>query len=212
MALRQDADSPKARKPVLGVYFEDHEGVQFCDALFPAAKRGVLGRKLGVQIKLIPLCVGGSNLVSLPDKDPMFKNRVLIVDADTPIPQKAEARGNTIKLPCHRGARGTDRSPENVMKIFLRSVISTQNWEPHEALRRFSVVNPSTDKVSNTFFPDSSSASAQREASKGWWVAHWNQLKQWGVIREWAICHAEESAAFVKAFEAAATKTASRII
>lgn len=98
------------------------------------------------------------------------------------------------------------------MKIFLRSVISTQNWEPHEALRRFSVVNPSTDKVSNTFFPDSSSASAQREASKGWWVAHWNQLKQWGVIREWAICHAEESAAFVKAFEAAATKTASRII
>lgn len=212
MALRQDADLPKARKPVLGVYFEDPEGAQFCDALIPTAKRAVLGRKLGVQIKLIPLGVGGSNLIGLPDKDPLFKDRVLIVDADTSIPQKAASRGNTIKLPCHRGAHGTDRSPENVMKIFLRAVIGAQSGPMHEALRRFSVVNPSTDKVSNTFFPDNSSASAQREASKGWWVAHWDQIKRWGVIREWAICHDEESAAFVKAFEEAVTKTASRII
>jgi hypothetical protein len=82
----------------------------------------------------------------------------------------------------------------------------------HEALRRFNVVNPSTDRVSNTFFADDSSTSAQREASKGWWVAHWEKLKRWGVIREWAICHAEEATAFVKAFEEAATKTASRIV
>lgn len=212
MALRQDADLPKAKKPVLGVFFEDPEGAQFCDALFPTAKRAALGRKLGVQIKLIPLGVGGSNLIGLPDKDPLFMDRVLIVDADTSIPQKATARGNTIKLPCHRGAHGTDRSPENVMKIFLRAVIGAPNGPLHDALRRFSVVNSSTDRVSNTFFPDNSSTSAQREASKGWWVAHWDQLKRWGVIREWAICHAEEAAAFVNAFEDAATKTASRII
>ena len=213
MALRQDAGVPaKAKKPVLGVYFEDSEGAQFCDALYPTSKRTALGRKLGVQIKLIPLGVGGSNLIGLPDKDPLFKDRVLIVDADTSIPQKAAARGNTIKLPCHRGAHGTDRSPENVMKTFLRAVIDASGGPFHEALRRFSVTNPSTDKVSNTFFADDSSASAQREASKGWWVAHWNQLKRWGVMREWAICHADEAAEFVKAFEEAATKTASRII
>lgn len=212
MALRQDADLPRARKPVLGVYFEDSEGAQFCDALFPAAKRAALGRKLGVQIKLIPLGVGGSNLIGLPDKDPLFMDRVLIVDADTSIPNKAASRGNTIKLPCHRGAQGTDRSPENVIKIFLRAVISAPNGPLHEALKSFSVVNPSTDKVSNTFFPDNSIASAQREASKGWWVAHWDQMKRWGVIREWAICHAAETAAFVKTFEEAVTKTASRII
>lgn len=212
MALRQEAEIPKARKPVLGVYFEDPEGAQFCEALLPAAKRAALGRRLGVQIKLIPLGVGGSNLIGLPDKDPLFKDRVLIVDADTAIPQKAAVRGNTIKLPCHRGAHGTDRSPENVIKIFLRAVMDAQNGPLHEALRRFSVANPSSDKLSNTFFSDNSSTSAQREASKGWWVAHWDQMKRWGVVREWAICHAEESAAFVKAFEDAATKTASRII
>lgn len=214
MALRQDDDVPakKKKKPVLGVYFEDAEGAQFCDALYPTAKRAALGRRLGVQIKLIPLGVGGSNLIGLPDKDPLFKDRVLIVDADTSIPQKAATRGNTIKLPCHRGARGTDRSPENVMKIFLRAVIDASSGPLQEALRRFSVVNPSTDKVTNTFFADDSSTSAQREASKEWWVAHWNQLKRWGVIREWAICHSDEAAAFVMAFEEAATKTASRII
>lgn len=212
MALRQDADLPKAKKPVLGVYFEDPEGAQFCDALFPTAKRAALGRKLGVRIKLIPLGVGGSNLIGLPDKDPLFMDRVLIVDADTSIPNKAASRGNTIKLPCHLGAQGTDRSPENVMKIFLRAVVSAPNGSLHEALKRFSVVNPSTDKVSNTFFPDNSSVSAQREASKGWWVSHWDQMKRWGVIREWAICHVAEAAAFVKAFEEAVTKTASRII
>jgi len=213
MALPQDPDlTPKAKKPVLGVYFEDPEGAQFCEALFPTRKRAALGRRLGVQIKLIPLGVGGSNLIGLPDKDPLFKDRVLIVDADTSIPQKATARGNTIKLPCHRGAHGTARSPENVMKIFLRAVVSAPNGAPHEALRRFHVVNPSTDKVLSTFFADGSSTSAQREASKGWWVAHWEQLKRWGVIREWAICHAEEAAAFVEAFEEAVTRTASRII
>jgi energy-coupling factor transporter ATP-binding protein EcfA2 len=212
MALRQDAVIPKARKPVLGVYFEDPEGAQFCDALFPIARRAALSRKLGVQIKLIPLGLPGSNLIGLPDKDPLFKDRVLVVDADISVPQKAASRGNTVKLPCHRGAHGTDRSPENVMKIFLRALITAQDGPLHEALLRFGVINPSTDKVLNTFFPDSAGASAQRDASKGWWVAHWAQMKRWGVIREWAICHAEEAAAFVKAFEAAVTKTASRII
>lgn len=213
MALRQDAEAPpKAKKPVLGVYFEDPEGAQFCDALFPATKRAALSRKLGVQIKLIPLGVGGSNLIGLPDKDPLFKDRVLIVDADTSIPQKAATRGNTIKLPCQRGAHGTERSPENVIKSFLRAVIDAPSGPLHEALLRFSVVNPSTDKVSNTFFADDSGTSVQREASKGWWVTHWAQLKLWGVIREWAICHAKEVAVFVDAFEEAATKVASRIV
>lgn len=213
MALRQDDAAPqKARKPVLGVYFEDPEGAQFCEALIPTPKRTALGKKLGVQIKLIPLGVGGSNLIALPDKDPLFKNRMLIVDADTPIPQKAAARGNTIKLPCHRGAHGTDRSPENVMKIFLRAVIDAPSGPLHDALLRFSVRNPTTDKLSSAFFGDDSSSSSQREASKGWWVAHWAKMKQWGVIREWAKCHPDEAAAFIAAFEDAATRTASRII
>lgn len=212
MALRQDDATPvKVKKPVLGVYFEDPEGAQFCDALIPSTKRAALGRKLGVQIKLIPLGVGGSNLIGLPDKDPLFKDRLLIVDADTSIPNKAAARGNTIKLPCHKGAHGTERSPENVMKIFLRKVAAAPNGPLHDALLKFGITNPTSDKVLNTFFAGDSGTSTQREASKGWWTTHWDKLNKWGVLREWAICHSEEATAFVQAFESAATKTARRI-
>lgn len=212
MALRQDNVTPiKVKKPVLGVYFEDPEGAQFCDALIPSAKRAALSRKLGVKIKLIPLGVGGSNLIGLPDKDPLFKNRLLIVDADTSIPKKAQTRGNTIKLPCHKGAHGTERSPENVVKIFLRKVAKAPNGPLHDALLRFSTTNPTSDKVLSTFFPDDSCTSTQRKASKGWWTIHWGKLKEWGILREWARYHFDEATAFIKAFEAAAEKTARQI-
>ena len=117
MALRDD-EGTKQPKPTLCVYFEDQEGAQFCDALVPIGRRTAIGRKHGVRIKLIPLGVGGSNLIGLPDKDPIFKDRVLIVDADTTIPKKATERGNTIKLPCTKGARDTEKWPRMLRQIF----------------------------------------------------------------------------------------------
>lgn len=212
MSLREDDEAPpKAKKPVLGVYFEDPEGAQFCDQLISPAKRTALGRKLGVQIRLIPLSVGGSNLIGLPDKDPIFKDRVLIVDADTSIPAAAAKRGNTIKLPCHKGAKGTERSPENMMKIFLRAVAEAKSGPFREALLNFDVTNPSSDKLQSTFFPDAAGDSSQRVASKSWWLTHWDKLKKWGVLREWARCHADETATFLQEFETAVTQTAKRL-
>ncbi|MFN6994336.1 MAG: AAA family ATPase [Aquincola tertiaricarbonis] len=211
MALRPDeAPAKRAAKPALCVYFEDPEAAQFCEALLPAAKRTALGRKLGVRIKLIPLGVSGSHLVGLPDKDPIFRDRVLIVDADTMIPRRAAARGNIIKLPCHKGATGTERSPENVIMSFLRKMLDAPSGPFFDALRRLSVTNPTTDRVRSTFFADGA-GSSQRESSKHWWVNHWTTLERWGVIREWAHCHAEEAAAFISEFEAAAARTARRI-
>lgn len=212
MALRQDdIDTPKPKKPVLRVYFEDPEGAQFCDSLVPSSKRTALGRKYGVQLKLIPLGIGGSNLIKLPDNDPIFKDRVLIVDADTTIPRKAAERGNTIKLPCVKGAGGTDRSPENTIKKFLRSVADAPNGPLYDALLRFSVKNPSSDKVLASFFSGETSNSNQRKSSKSWWVVHWKKMQTWGVIREWAVCHKNEVDYFTSAFEEAVSKTSKRL-
>jgi len=212
MAQRQgESDNPKPSKPMLRVYFEDPEGAQFCDALIPSAKRAALGRKHGVQIKLIPLGVGGSNLIKLPENDPIFKDRVLIVDADTTIPRKAAERGNTIKLPCAKGAGGTDRSPENTIKKFLRSVAEAPDGPLHDALLRFSVTNPSSDRVLTSFFSDDTGISNQRNASKSWWVVHWKKMQAWGVIREWAACHKAEVEAFTNAFELAVSNTSKRL-
>jgi AAA domain, putative AbiEii toxin, Type IV TA system/AAA domain len=212
MALSEDNSAvTKPRKPVLCTYFEDLEAAQFFDALMPSARKAALGRKYGVRIKLVPLGVGGSNLLGLPDKDPIFRDRVLVVDADTAIPAKVAARGNSLKLPCARGARNTDRSPENTIKNFLRSIAASSDDSMRSALLQLNVSNPSTDKVLNSFFSSDAGNSDQRNSTKSWWVTHWEKLKKWGVIDVWATCHNAEVTAFFAAFETAVANTSQRI-
>jgi len=212
MALVQDDTVlSKTKKPVLCVYFEDAEGAQFCDALISGHKRGALGRKYGVQIKLVPLGVGGSNLIGLPDMDPIFKDRVLIVDADTSIPRKATQRGNTLKLPCVTGASGTDRSPENTIKKFLRGAANASAGPLHAAKLAFNVKNPSSDKILTAFFDGDDGSTDKREGSKTWWKDHWNKLTRWGVLEQWAQCYPNEVAGFVANFDASIASTARRI-
>ena len=166
--------------------------MQFFEALFPPAKRAGLGRRLGVQIKLISLGVSGSHLVALPSKDRIFKERVLVVDADTTIPKAAAHLGNTVKLPCAAGARGTDRSPENTVRLFLHGVAAAQDGPLQAALRQFSVTNPSTDRLLETFFGDGSGESSERTSTKAWWIAKWPKLHKWNVISAWASLHKTE--------------------
>lgn len=201
----------KSKKPTLGVYFEDLEGAQFCDTLIPKGKRASLGRKYGVTIKLIPLGVGGSNLIALPEKDSIFKDRVLIVDADTSIPLKAASRGNTIKLPCVTGSRGTARSPENTIIRFLQDIVERPTTELLAAMLRFDVPNPTSDKITNQFL-GTTAQSTQRDSTKGWWKEHWNAIQRWGILREWMVCYPRESADFVASFEQAVARTSARFV
>lgn len=210
MALRQDLPERPVR-PILGVYFEDPEGKQFFDALIPSSTKTALGRKYGVKISPIALGVGGSNLIKLPDHDPLFRNRVLVVDADTSIPAKAAKRKNTLKLPCKRGSSGTDRSPENTIKNFIRSMIGARDGQFREALLRLKIPNPSSDKLLASFFSDDAGASSGRDASKGWWTTHWERIKTWGVLEEWIRCNQAEVDQFRADFEAAVAATSTRL-
>lgn len=211
MHLMANSSGDKKIKPILGVYLEDEEGLEFLDAILPSSKRGGLGRKYGVKIQPIPLGVGGSNLLGMPDKDPLFCDRILLVDADTSISKKAKARGNAVKLPCVKGAAGTDRSPENTIIKFLQSVSTASNGIFYEALLRFSVTNPTSDLLLETFFKDGVDIGPGRESTKKWWKVHSKALKEWGVIREWAICNQNTVDAFLMEFEGVIMKTSQRI-
>jgi predicted ATPase len=212
MSQTIEAAAPKARKPVLCAYFEDGEAVQFCEELIPTAERREIAKRFGITLRLIGLGVGGSSLVGLPDKDPLFSERILIADGDTPIPQKAAARGNTIKLPCVAGSSGTQRSPENTVKAFVRRMITETEGPAHEALLRLSTPNPSTTKLLTHFFDESTSDSDHRDSTKAWWVASFPTLKRWGVIREWSICYPSEAAAFREAFEGAIRNVSEKVL
>ena len=155
MALPPDDDKPSRRaRPTLAIYFEDEEAAEFCSGLIPAAKKSALSKKYGVRISWIPLGVGGSNLVGLPAKDALFLNRVLVVDADTPIPNEAAARGNTVKLPCVAGSSGTARSAENTIKKFLRDISDSGDGPLHQALLNLNITNPTSDRIQADFFED----------------------------------------------------------
>jgi len=157
MALTPDQEQPKRKaKPVLAVYFEDDEATQFCASLIPTVKKSALSKKYGVRISWIPLGIGGSHLVKLPEKDPLFLDRVLIVDADTTVPQGAAARGNIVKLPNVPGTTGVARSlegdstkRENTKDWWKRHWTKLKNWGVIEQWAL--VYKPEVDKFEAAF-------------------------------------------------------------
>lgn len=212
MAMIPDDEKPSKRpKPTLAVYFEDDEAAQFCASLIPTPKKSALSKKYGVRINWIPLGIGGSHLVNLPGKDPLFLDRVLIVDADTTVPKEAAARGNTVKLPNVPGTTGVARSLENTIKQFLRDISNAQDGPLHEALLKLNTVNPSSDKIHVNFFQDGLGESTKRESTKAWWKKYWPKLKKWGVIQQWGAFYKTETDKFEVAFENAVANTAARV-
>lgn len=199
-------------KPSLCVYFEDQEALEFFDVLFPSARRGGLGRRLGVKVQLIALGVGGNHLVGLPTRDPIFKDRVLVVDGDTAIRGAAASYDNIVKLPCAAGARDKARSPENSIRLFLQELTQAVDGPYYEALNQLKTRNPTTDKVRNTFFLDGAGASDEREKTKRWWRDHWREISAWKVIEGWASLHEPEVTAFQHHLELALSAVATRLI
>jgi hypothetical protein len=212
MAMTPDEKKPTRRmKPTLAVYFEDDEAVQFFSGLIPAAKKSALSKRNGVRFKWIALGISGSHLVKLPDKDPLFLDRVLIVDADTAVTQDALARGNTVKLPKVPGTTGVARSLENTIKQFLRDISNTSNGPLRNALLALNTKNPTSDKVHVSFFQDGDGDSTERTRTKAWWKKHWTKLKSWGVLTQWAVVYKTEVDKFEAALEAAVARTSSRL-
>lgn len=209
--LPDDAKPAKKVKNTLGVYFEDDEAAEFCSGLISSAKKSELAKKYGVRINWIPLGVGGSNLLGFPAKDPLFLDRVLVVDADTAIPVEAAARGNAVKLPCVAGAAGTARSFENTIKQFLQDISAADDGVLHDALLNLNITNPTSDRIHATFFEDGAGASTKRESTKKWWTKNWTKLKKWKVIERWADVYKIEAGNFETEFENAIARTVGRL-
>ena len=206
-----EGKSTKKVKPTLAVYFEDGEAAQFCAKLVTTSKKSAISKKYGVRINWIPLGIGGSHLVKLPEKDPLFLDRLLIVDADTTVPQDAAARGNIVKLPNVPGTTGVARSLENTVKQFLRDISNTPEGPLHNALLRLNTPNPTSDKVHVNFFQDGDGDSTKREKTKIWWKKHWAKLQNWGVIEQWANVYKAEVDKFEANFETAVSRVAGRL-
>ena len=116
-----------------------------------------------VRVIPIPLGIGGSHLVGLPKRDPIFRNRLLVVDADTRVPAAVASRGNVVKLPRAKGTVGTARSPENTIRLFLWNVTKAVDGPLYDAMLNFKTTNPTTDKDHEAFFANGVGQSSERD-------------------------------------------------
>lgn len=201
--------NPVEKKKNLCVYFEDQQGVDFCSKIISVSEKGKMGRDNSVSITYIPLGIGGSNLLKLPSNDPIFLDRVLVVDADTYMPQKIKNQGNAVKFPCPKGASGTDRSPENIIINFLKSMICNVDGDSYKAMMDLAIKNPDASKIENTFF--STPVTSERDSTKKWWIANRENIFSWQVIEVWAKYHPRVVAQFKDDFAQAVANTAPRL-
>lgn len=197
------------QKHNLCIYFEDPQGVDFCSKLISQQEKNKLSKDNAVKITYIPLGVGGSNLLKLPGNDPIFLDRVLVVDADTTIPQKIKEQGNAVKFPCPKGASGTDRSPENIIINFLKRMISETTGDAYDAMMELDIKNPDASKIETTFF--SIPVTADRDSTKKWWEANRENIFTWKVIEVWAKYHPRVTQQFKDDFTEAVANTAKRL-
>lgn len=207
MRLEIQVDGLIPAKPVLRMYFEDDETFDFFNGLVNARKRGVLGKTHGVKLEPISVRLPGTNLVALPEKDPMFLQRILVVDADTPVSNKAKARGNTVKLPCVSGSSDTQRSPENTIKQFITEMAYSELESFSNAILGLNIKNPSSDKLIETFLVGENVESTNRESTKKWWLAHRESIIGWKIIESWSNFYPDETNEFLKNFNAAIEST-----
>jgi len=201
--------NPSIQKNNLCVYFEDPQGVDFCNKLITQHEKSKLNKEYSVKITYIPLGVGGSNLIKLPGNDPIFLDRVLVVDADTSIPLKIKQQGNAVKFPCPKGASGTDRSPENIIINFLKSMINETSGDAYNAMMELDIKNPDASKIETVFF--STPVTSERNSTKKWWEANRKNIFEWKVIEVWAKYHPRVVKQFKDDFAKAVASTAKRL-
>lgn len=201
--LPTNAINPKKN---ICVYFEDEQAMQFFEVVCSPQKRGAITRGLNFRIQLIPLGVGGDQLIKLPDRDPIFHDRILMPDGDTTVPTRLKHNKNIVTLPCPPQASGTGRSPENLIRSFLMNLCSSDNPRHTHALARLKIRTVTTDIVLEEFFDGrlpNPPTPLEREKSKAWWKKHYSSIKSWGVIESWIAMNKELCDSFLNEFEEA---------
>lgn len=205
--------TPMQVRPVeklrIPVYFEDEEAAQFFNELLSTTMRRKIVRTHNVKLELLPLGVGGSNLLNLPKRDPHFLDTVLIVDADTSLPIRKADRANMVKLPGAPDENGKGMSPERTIKKFLVELAELKTEKADELLRSLKITNPSSDLIRNRFLSDGMDGNG-REAIKQWWIKHWDDLQSWGLIASWARANPDQVVKFYQDIDSAIAHVAKR--
>ncbi|WP_159990837.1 AAA family ATPase [Pelistega ratti] len=182
----------KIHKETMSIYFEDEETKEFFNEILPANARRKLMKELNINITLhlIPLKIGCNSLLNLPNIDPLFRQRVLVVDGDASLTKNRY--NNTTRLPFPKNSSKNQRSPERLIKEFLEDLSRNEN------LLQQLPKDITSDYIHEHLL--SSITTDARESNKTWWRNNFKYLKEWGIIKLWAKHYKKEVEEFKNNF------------
>lgn len=178
-------------------YLEDDQAARFL--------KGILGMKTDYKtfagkerrrLQIVPIGVGGSNIVSLPNYDDYFKKILLIVDADTSIPKKTN---NAIKLPAQypeTGAKGKGFNPEKTIYTYLQDLALGDDSKYRKTYNALVADGVTTDRIRMEFLASDVSID-DRDSSKRWFKSAFEKLMEYRLLRYWAEDHEVEMNRFM---------------
>jgi hypothetical protein len=180
-------------------YLEDDEAASFLKGILGMAKnyKTYNGHGSKKRLQVIPIGIGGSNLVQLPKHDPYFNGVMLIVDADTSIPNKV---CNALKLPDSSVQGRLGLNPERTIYEYIQELAKGQACEyveTHNFLVRKGV---STDRLENDFLKSDVTIS-KRESSKSWFKSVFSKIEEYELLSRWAVDHPKKMADFKQSLE-----------
>lgn len=177
--------------PDIKAYLEDSEAAEFL--------KGILGMKTNYKkfygnnaqkrLQIVPIGVGGSNIVKLPSYDDYFKKVLLIVDADTEVPQGVL---NALKLPCQKNTRF---NPEKSLYTYIQELCKG-DISKYSKTQSLLLSKGISDSRLQEDFLSSDVSIDKRESSKKWFKSVSLKIHQYELLSYWASDHSNEVSAF----------------
>jgi energy-coupling factor transporter ATP-binding protein EcfA2 len=192
MSLSSLPSRQVAKKTITKVYLEDQEATCFLKGILSmGTKYKTLDDK---KLELCPLGIGGSNLINLPKHDKYFENVILLVDADTKVPNDCK---NGLKLPSPRKKDGM--SPENIIHTYITELIENGSEQYPDTYKALQEKGISSDRLTVDLLTGHSSTDA--EGRKKWFNSKYKKIKEYDIFIYWAKDHPEEMRNFLNSLK-----------
>ena len=191
MSLSELPITPQEETTIVKAYLEDEEALIFLKGILDMKnnKKTFNIRKKKVKLEIIPIGVGGSNLINLPKHDKYFKKVLLIVDADTRIPNSST---NSLKLPTQKNR---SYNPEKTMYEYIKELTKGTNSKYSNTYHLLLNNGISQDRLNEEFIRTTANIDS-RESAKSWFKTKYERMKQYNLFQHWSNDHPTELKTF----------------
>jgi AAA15 family ATPase/GTPase len=178
---------------IIKAYLEDEEAAFFLRGILNTSKNEkIFGSKPKKKLCIIPIGVGCTNIVNLPQRDDYFKTVLLIIDGDsaTEIPESVQ---NVIKLPSYKDPstkRGVN--PERTLYHYIEELVKGHDCCYKKTAQKLFENGYTSDRLREYFLSFTNTNITKRESAKSWFKKVSNKIEECDLIKFWAEDHKKD--------------------